>query len=107
MNVVIGTHYGPISLRFVAELDSLGWVVVLKFRPAGFRAICDIPAIDLVDCATSLEEAFGPEGAALEQAGVERAHPSRQEESHGRVRSRSGHRPGDSRPPCSAKKAAR
>src|SRR6476619_6261031 len=50
VNVVIGLHqpgvHGPVRSRFVAQLDSLGWVIGAKFRPAGFRAICSIPAID-------------------------------------------------------------
>lgn len=72
VNVVIGTHrpgiHGPVTTRSVAHLHDRGWVIGAKFRPAGFRAICAMRPVDLVDRTVSIADAFGSQGRALDQA---------------------------------------
>jgi AraC-like DNA-binding protein len=71
VNLVIGTHrpgvHGPVTSRFVAQLDGEGWVLGTKFRPAGFRGMLHAPSVELVDRTLTVAEAYGKEGKALER----------------------------------------
>lgn len=54
--------------RFVRALEGRGWVLGLKFLPGCFRPFWRGPVSDLTDRVLGLEEAFGPDGPALESA---------------------------------------
>lgn len=71
VNLVIGMHrdgvHGTTTHRFVASLEGRGWVLGTKFKPAGFRSLCDRPMHKLVDHAVPLAEMFGEAGALLDR----------------------------------------
>lgn len=57
---------GPTTRRFIRTLEGRGRALGIKFHPGGFRPFWRGPISGLADRVLPLEEAFGPEGAALE-----------------------------------------
>ncbi|MFT3698232.1 MAG: AraC family transcriptional regulator [Kofleriaceae bacterium] len=71
VNMVFGTHrdgvHGTTTSRFVAQLEGRGWVLGTKFKPAGFRTLCDRPMHELVDHDVPVAVMFGNAGADLDR----------------------------------------
>lgn len=57
---------GVSTTRFVRRLEGRGRVLGVKFLPGCFRPFWSRPVSELTDRVLPLEEAFGPQGAALE-----------------------------------------
>ncbi len=57
---------GPTTRRFVRTLEGRGRALGAKFHPGGFRPFWRGPISELADRVLPLDEAFGPEGVALE-----------------------------------------
>ena len=70
VNLVIGTHrpgvHGIGTQRFVAELEGEGFVVGVKFQPAGFFPFFKRDVFELSERELPIAEVFGLAGAALE-----------------------------------------
>ncbi|MEW2218198.1 helix-turn-helix domain-containing protein [Streptomyces sp. NPDC006990] len=62
-----GLLYGVGTGVFATELESVGRVVGVQFRPGGFRPFLPVPRplAQLTGGGLALDEAFGPDGAAL------------------------------------------
>jgi AraC-like DNA-binding protein len=70
VNLVFGTHrpgvHGVASSRFIARLAGDGWVLGVKFRPAGFFPILGRDVSALRDRELRVAAVFGQAGASLE-----------------------------------------
>jgi AraC-like DNA-binding protein len=61
---------GVCRRRQTRRLTGTGWVIGVKFRPAGFRAFIDAPLSTLTDAVVPLTEVFGPDAGPLGTAVV-------------------------------------
>ncbi len=72
VNLVFGTHrpgiHGVASSRFIARLAGEGWVIGVKFRPAGFFPFFGRDVSVLRERELAIAEVFGQPGASLEAA---------------------------------------
>lgn len=59
-----GVHTG----KFSRELEGVGRVFSIKFRPGAFRPFIDAPLSTLTNRTLSLSDVFGPEGDAFEES---------------------------------------
>ncbi len=61
---------GPARARFTRELNDVGEVFAVKFRPGGFHPFAAGPVSRFTDITVPVATVFGPDGAALAHAVV-------------------------------------